>query len=67
MSSYRKRCSSDAKVRISGAISRFSLQVFVNPFVFLVPAGASSGRSAATRKTKTAFTKSFSLQSGLGE
>jgi hypothetical protein len=35
LSSYRKRCSSTAKVRISGAISRFLLQVFANPFVFL--------------------------------
>jgi hypothetical protein len=34
LSSYRKRCSSVAKVRISGAISRFSLQVFANPLVF---------------------------------
>jgi len=35
LSSYRKPCCSTAKVRISGAISRFSLQVFANPFVFL--------------------------------
>jgi len=34
LSPFRNRCSYTAKVQILEAISRFSLQVFVPPFVF---------------------------------